>query len=120
MLAQFRSSRCLIALLLLLLGSNSSVLAFQEKTTEGGPYRIGEEVTRPEKLALAFRGPESYEVLNRVGTVALDRVRLNPLLNPDARGQIIELGLLAETLAMETRKDAFEAAVRRDQEDPAA
>lgn len=262
MLAQLRTSRCLIALLLLLLGSSSSALAFQEKPAESSPFRVGEGVTRPEKisgappvytemarkarvmgtvviesiideqgnvtnarvlqglpmgldeaaleavrawkfkpatfqgepvkvyytltvnfkvettpgvgpvfqeflkmnpdfanhlgakryqeatalldrwsterpedstiplartyllleqgqmdeawkLALAFRGPESYEVLNHVGAVALDRVRLNPLLNPEARGQIIELGLLAETLAMEARKDAFEAPLNK-------
>ena len=262
MLAQVRASRCLIALLTLLLGSSGSALAFQEKPAEGGPYRVGEGVTRPEKisgappvyteaarkarvtgtvviesiideqgnvtntrvlqglpmgldqaaleavqawkfkparfqgkpvkvyytltvnfqidksssfgpvfqvfltknpdfanhlgakryqeaaalldrwgterpedseipvariyllleegkldeawkLALAVRGPESYEVLDRVGAVVLDRVVLNPLLNPEARGKIIDLGLLAETLAMEANKNGFEAPLNK-------
>lgn len=65
------------------------------------------------KLALAVRGPESYEVLDRVGAVALDRVVLNPLLNPEARGKIIDLGLLAETLAMEANKNGFEAPLNK-------
>src|SRR5215213_6633118 len=46
MLAQVRASRCLIALLVLLLGSSASAFAFQQP-----PYRVGEGVTRPEKIS---------------------------------------------------------------------
>jgi hypothetical protein len=65
------------------------------------------------KLALAFRGPDSYEVLDRVGTVALDRVVQNPLLNPDTRGKIIETGLMAETMAMEADPHRYEAPLNK-------
>jgi TonB family protein len=65
------------------------------------------------KMAVAVRGPESYEVLDRVGAVALDRVVLNPLLNPETRAKVIDLGLLAETLAMEARQDGYEALLNK-------
>lgn len=61
------------------------------------------------KLARAVRGPSSFEACHRVGTAVLNHARFNPLLTPEARGQMIDIGVKAETLAMEARKDAPEA-----------
>lgn len=65
------------------------------------------------ELAKEIRGPSSFEVLHRIGTTALSHARSNSLLTPESRGQIIDLGLQAETLAMKARKDAPEAPLNK-------
>jgi TonB family protein len=57
------------------------------------------------KLALPLRGPGSFEALHRVGLVALQRAQRDKILNAEARGRIIDLGLQAETLAMDAEPD---------------
>lgn len=63
--------------------------------------------------ALAYRGPERYQILYGVGDLARDRAIHDTLLNTKARAAVVEVGLLAATLAMEARADAFEAPALR-------
>jgi TonB family protein len=63
--------------------------------------------------ALAYRGPERYEILLGVGQLARNRAVRDSLLNTKARTEVVEVGLLAVTLAMEARDDSFEAPALR-------
>ena len=63
--------------------------------------------------ALAYRGPERYHILHGVSQLAWDRARQDTLLSTNARAGVVEVGLLAATLAMEADPDAFEAPAQR-------
>jgi TonB family protein len=63
--------------------------------------------------ALAYRGPERYQILQGVGQLAWNRAHHDTLLSTSARAEVIEVGLLAATLAMEARDDASEAPALR-------
>jgi TonB family protein len=59
--------------------------------------------------ARGYRGPDSYEMLYLVGAFAWDRAYPDKVLSPDARAEMIELGLQAETMALEARGEGLEA-----------
>lgn len=63
--------------------------------------------------ALAYRGPERYHILSGVGQLARERALQDTLLNTQARAEVVEVGLLAATLAMEANPEAFEAPALR-------
>lgn len=58
--------------------------------------------------AQAYRGPAPYEVFHRVGAAAWEQAQ-NGSLDAETLAKAIELGLEAETRAMEAREDASEA-----------
>jgi hypothetical protein len=60
--------------------------------------------------AAAYAG-DPYEIVLRLGAAAWKRAFENRLLSTTARGELIELGLKAETKAMAARADALEPLV---------
>lgn len=62
--------------------------------------------------AQAYRGPEPYEILHRIGAAAWQRTR-DAANDAKARAEAAELGLQAETLALADRGDSFEAIVHK-------
>ena len=62
--------------------------------------------------AQAYRGPEPFEILFRVGWAAWRQVTGDKILSAKARAEIIEIGLQAETLAMKAREDPWAASTK--------
>lgn len=59
--------------------------------------------------ARSSQGADSYELLYLVGVFARERALQGGVLSPEARAAAIDLGLQAETMALEVRKDGLEA-----------
>jgi TonB family protein len=59
--------------------------------------------------ARSEQGPGSYEMLYLVGVTARERASQGGVLSPEARADLIDLGLQAETMALEVRSDGLEA-----------
>lgn len=59
--------------------------------------------------ARASRGADAYEMLYLVGLFARERAARGGVLSAEARAAAIDLGLQAETLAIEARSDGLEA-----------
>lgn len=62
-------------------------------------------------VAQSYRGPDPYEMLILVGSFAKDRVTqdktlANKMVSPEERAALIEMGLQAETMAIEARRGA--------------
>ncbi len=55
--------------------------------------------------ARAYRGPDSFEILSRIGAYAWSRTYYDKVLSGAARSELIELGLEAEAMAMAIRDD---------------
>lgn len=62
--------------------------------------------------AQAYQGPEPYEILHRIGAAAWQRTR-DAANDAKTRAEAAELGLQAETLALASRGDSFEAVVHK-------
>jgi TonB family protein len=67
------------------------------------------------ELARSYRGSDQFELPYAVGLFAARKVSAEKLLGSEARTEIIELGLQAETRAMEVRKDALAPIVYKGQ-----
>lgn len=67
------------------------------------------------QLAQSYRGSDQFELPYAVGLFASRKASAERLLSPEARAEIIELGLQAETRAMEVRKDALAPVVYKGQ-----
>jgi TonB family protein len=59
--------------------------------------------------ARSDQGPGSYEMLYLVGVFAREQARQNGVLNAEARADLVDLGLEAETRALEVKSDGLEA-----------
>jgi TonB family protein len=59
------------------------------------------------EMAQSYRGSDQFELPYAVGFFAAKKASADKLLGPEARAEIIEVGLQAETRAMEVRKDAL-------------
>jgi len=55
--------------------------------------------------ARAYRGPDSYEILSRIGAYAWSRVYYDKVLSSAARAELVELGLEAEARAMAVNRE---------------
>jgi hypothetical protein len=66
-------------------------------------------------VAQSYRGPDQFELPYAVGLFASRKASAEKLLSPEARAEIIELGLQAETRAMAVRKDALAPVVYKGQ-----
>jgi len=66
-------------------------------------------------LARSHRGSDQFELPYAVGLFASRKLSAERLLSPEARAEIIELGLQAENRAMEVRKDALAPVVYKGQ-----
>lgn len=62
--------------------------------------------------ALAYRGPEPYEIFHRIGVFVRERMASREL-DAATRARIIDLGIEAETRAMAVREDAHEAVLHK-------
>jgi TonB family protein len=67
------------------------------------------------QVAQSYRGSEQFELPYVVGLFAARKAAAEKLLSLEARTEIIELGLQAETRAMEVRKDALAPVVYKGQ-----
>lgn len=63
------------------------------------------------EAARGYRGPDPYEMLYLVGASAWDRASHDKVLRPEARAEVVELGLQAETMALEARGEGLDAMI---------
>jgi TonB family protein len=64
-------------------------------------------------LARSYRGPDPYEMLALVGAFAQARVARDKVLSPEGRAAVIEIGLQAETMALEASKAGVDAMISK-------
>jgi hypothetical protein len=67
-------------------------------------YRMDEAF----QAVLAYRGPDSYEILSGICGFAWTRAYHDKVLSTEARAELIELGLQAESMATAVREDGVE------------
>lgn len=60
-------------------------------------------------VAKSYKGPDSYEMLYLVGAFARERAIQSTVLGPAGRIALIDLGLEAETMALQARGEGMEA-----------
>jgi TonB family protein len=65
------------------------------------------------ELARGYRGPDPYEMLALVGGFAYQRASRDKVLSPEGRAAVIEIGLQAETMALEARREGLDAMVSK-------
>jgi len=63
------------------------------------------------EVARSYRGPDPYEMLALVGAFAQARVAHDKMLSPEGRAAVIEIGLQAETRALEASKVGVDAMI---------
>jgi TonB family protein len=63
--------------------------------------------------AQGYHGPDSFELPYAVGLFASRRLATDKAASPEARAEMIEVGLQAETQAMAARKDALAPVLRK-------
>jgi TonB family protein len=63
--------------------------------------------------AQTYRGPDAFELPYAVGLFASRRLAADKVASPEARAEILEVGLQAETRAMEERKDLLVPVLRK-------
>ncbi|MFL6259553.1 MAG: energy transducer TonB [Thermoanaerobaculia bacterium] len=64
-------------------------------------------------VARGYRGPDPYEMLALVGAFARERASRDKLLSPEGRAAVVELGLQAETMALEARREGLDAMISK-------
>jgi TonB family protein len=65
------------------------------------------------EVARSYRGPDPYEMLSLVGGFAQARVSYDKVLSPEGRAAVIELGLQAAAMALETRREGWDAMISK-------
>lgn len=65
-------------------------------------------------MAQGYRGPDPYEMLILIGAFAGGRAANDKVLSPEGRAAVIELGLQAETMALEARRVGLDAMIYKE------
>ena len=65
------------------------------------------------EVARGYRGPDPYETIALVGGFAYQRASRDKVLSPEGRAAIVEQGLQAATMALETRKEGLDAMISK-------
>jgi TonB family protein len=63
------------------------------------------------EVARSYRGPDPYEMLALVGAFAQARASYDKVLSLEGRAAVIEIGLQAETMALEARREGLDATI---------
>jgi TonB family protein len=65
------------------------------------------------EVAESYRGPDPYEMLALIGGFAQVRASYDQALSPEGRAAVIDLGLQAATMALETRPEGLDAMISK-------
>jgi TonB family protein len=65
------------------------------------------------EVAQSYRGPDPYEMLALIGGFAQARASYDKVLSPEGRAAVVDLGLQAATMALETRKEGLDAMISK-------
>jgi hypothetical protein len=65
------------------------------------------------EVAQSYRGPDPYEMLALIGGFAQARASYDKVLSPEGRAAVIDLGLQAATMALETRQEGLDAMISK-------